>query len=397
MIKPVPSSELQHRMIRLREEMDRTGPDWDMVVLFSKINLFYFTGTMQDGMLLIPRNGDAIFWVRRSYDRALEESLFSPILSMESFRDAAAASGPTPEMVHMETEIVPIALLSRFRKYFPARDVKSADRQIAAVRAVKSAFELERMESSGRIHERVLEERAPALLREGISETMFASQLYPIMVEEGHHGIVRFGMFETEILLGQIAFGENSLYPTYFNGPGGSRGLCPAVPLLGDSKRTLKTGDLVFVDIGCGVDGYHTDKTMTYIFRDSLPEEAILAHEQCVQIQNRMAKMLRPGAVPSEIYSSVIDSSDPAFLENFMGYGGRPVKFLGHSIGLLIDELPVIAKGFDEPLTENMVFALEPKKGIKGVGMVGIENTFVVTPSGGRCITGTHPGLMLVE
>jgi len=397
MSKLVPSSELQHRMARFREEMDRTESDWELVVLFSKINLFYFTGTMQDGMLLIPRKGDAVFWVRRSYDRALEESLFSPILAMGSFRDAAAGSGPTPKIVHMETEIVPLALLSRFRKYFPVRDVKSADRQIAAVRAVKSPFELERMEASGRIHERVLEERAPALLQEGISESTFASQLYPVMVEEGHHGVVRFGMFDTELLLGQIGFGENSLYPTYFNGPGGSRGLCPAVPLLGDSKRTLKTGDLVFVDIGCGFDGYHTDKTMTYVFRESLPEEAILVHEQCVDIQNRMAKMLRPGAIPSEIYASVIDSLDSAFLENFMGYGGRPVKFLGHSIGLFIDELPVIAKGFDEPITENMVFALEPKKGIKGVGMVGIENTFVVTPSGGRCLTGSHPGLMLIE
>ena len=80
-----------------------------------------------------------------------------------------------------------------------------------------------------------------------------------------------------------------------------------------------------------------------------------------------------------------------------MGYGSRQVKFLGHGVGLTIDEIPVIAKGFDEPLVENMVFALEPKKGIKGIGMVGIENTFIVTPEGGKCITGCHPGLMLVK
>jgi Xaa-Pro aminopeptidase len=72
------------------------------------------------------------------------------------------------------------------------------------------------------------------------------------------------------------------------------------------------------------------------------------------------------------------------------------VKFLGHGIGLWIDEKPVIAKGFDEPLEEGMVFALEPKKGIRGVGLVGIENTFVVTPQGGRCITGDNPGLIPV-
>ena len=89
-----------------------------------------------------------------------------------------------------------------------------------------------------------------------------------------------------------------------------------------------------------------------------------------------------------------MEQLSPAFLENFMGMGGRQVKFLGHGIGLTIDEMPVIAQGFDEPLQENMVFAIEPKKGIKGVGMVGIENTFVVTATGGKCITGTNTGLI---
>jgi Xaa-Pro aminopeptidase len=87
---------------------------------------------------------------------------------------------------------------------------------------------------------------------------------------------------------------------------------------------------------------------------------------------------------------------DSEFLQNFMGFGNRKVKFLGHGVGLLIDELPVIAEGFDEPLEEGMVFALEPKKGIENIGMVGIENTFIVTAKGGECITGDNPGLIPV-
>jgi Xaa-Pro dipeptidase len=79
-----------------------------------------------------------------------------------------------------------------------------------------------------------------------------------------------------------------------------------------------------------------------------------------------------------------------------MGYGTRKAQFLGHGVGLLVDEIPVIARGFDEPLQEGMTIALEPKKGVKGVGMVGIENTFVVTPGGGRSITGRSPGLIPV-
>jgi Xaa-Pro dipeptidase len=109
-----------------------------------------------------------------------------------------------------------------------------------------------------------------------------------------------------------------------------------------------------------------------------------------------MAAMLRPGTAPSAIYEDVMEGLDAAFLENFMGFGGRRVKFLGHGVGLQIDELPIIARGFDEPMQEGMVFALEPKKGIAGVGMVGVENTFAVTPKGGRSLTGDHPGLMPV-
>jgi len=69
---------------------------------------------------------------------------------------------------------------------------------------------------------------------------------------------------------------------------------------------------------------------------------------------------------------------------------------LGHGIGLVVDEWPVIAEGFDEPLEQNMALAIEPKKGMPGVGMVGIENTFLVTTQGGRGLTGESPGLIPV-
>ena len=107
--------------------------------------------------------------------------------------------------------------------------------------------------------------------------------------------------------------------------------------------------------------------------------------------------MLKPGNIPEKIYESIMNDLSAEFQENFMGYGNRQVKFLGHGIGLTVDELPVLARKFTDPLEENMVFAVEPKKAIEGVGTVGIENTFVVTPDGGHCITGENPGLILVE
>ena len=392
----VPLKELNSRIERFRKQMDNDNPAWEIPAVFSKINLYYFTGTMQEGVLFIPRQNEAVFWVRRSYERAAEESLFPVIKPMESYRDAAVTMKNLPDTVYLEKEIVPIGMLQRFQKYFPFTVIEAADPQISKVRSIKSGYELALMEQSGKIHQRVTEELVPGLLREGMSELEFFTDLYSVLIHEGHHGVARFGMFDTESILGQIAFGESSIYPTSFNGPGGNYGISPAVPIHGSRNRKLRKGDLVFVDIGCGVEGYHTDKTMTYMFGESLNDEAIKIHLQCVEIQNNVAAMLKPGSIPSVIYNEILGVLDQGFLENFMGFGSRKVKFLGHGIGLTIDEMPVIANGFDEPIQEGMVFAVEPKKGIPHVGMVGIENTFIVTPSGGRNITGDHPGLIKV-
>ncbi len=393
-IKRTPKNELQNRMEQFKIIMEKTYPEWDITVIFSKINQYYFTGTMQDGMLIIPRDDEPTFWVRRSYERALNESLFNNIKPMNSYRDAAGNIDKNIETIYLETEVVPIALYNRFQKYFPFKNYKSLDKVIATVRAVKSQYELSLMRKAGKIHEHVLEDIVPGILKDGMSEAELAADLFKVMINEGHHGITRFGMFDTEIILGQIGFGESSIYPSYFNGPGGNYGMSPSVPLIGSRDRKLKSGDLVFIDAGCGYDGYNTDKTMTYMFKKSLPEYAIEIHIQCVEIQNEIVKMLKPGAIPSEIYNKIMNNLDTEFLENFMGYGNRRVNFLGHGIGLLIDEIPIIANGFNEPLKEGMVLAIEPKKGIKNIGMVGIENTYIVTPKGGECITGNNPGLI---
>ncbi len=393
----IPVSELKFRMARFCQIMDQQQPEWEMAVVFSKINLLYFTGSMADGMLIVERGKDAILWARKSYERTSRESEFENIKPIGSYRDAAESYSVLPKNVYLETEFVPLAAYQRFQKHFPFESFKSLDFQIAQTRSVKSNWEIKYLEEAGAIHRRILEDIVPTMLKEGMAETDLAAELYHVMVKEGHHGTARFGMHDTEIVVAQLGFGESSLYPTNFDGPGGNRGLNAAVPSLGNRNRKLKKGDLVFVDMGLGVNGYHSDKTMTYMFGEKLPIEVINIHKQCVDIQNRVAEMLIPGNVPEVIYESIINDLPPEFQQNFMGFGNRQVKFIGHGIGLTVDEMPVLAKGFKDPLVENMVFAVEPKKGIEGIGMVGIENTFIVTPNGGRSITGNNPGLILVE
>jgi Xaa-Pro aminopeptidase len=391
----VPLTELDDRLKRFRARMDKTQPGWELTAIVSKIPLYYFTGTMPDGLLLIPQDGDAVFWVRQSYERAIDESLFPHIRKMKSYRDIAAEMRTLPQTIYLETEQVPVAQLQRLQKHLRFRDVKAVDEQVGPVRARKSPYELALMERAGEIHRHVLEDLVPGMLTEGIDEVTFGCDLYSLMVKEGHQGIIRFGMFN-EMLLGQIGFGTSSICPICVDTPGGVSGMHPSVPQMGCRTRFLKKGDLVVIDIGCGYNGYQTDKTLSYMFGRPIPDTALQEHFRCVEIQDTMASMLKPGAIPSEIYRTVMAGLEPAFLTNFMGFGDRRVKFLGHGIGLWIDETPVIAEGFDEPLEEGMVFALEPKKGIPDVGLVGIENTFVVTPQGGRSLTGRSKGLIEV-
>ncbi|MGE5615155.1 MAG: M24 family metallopeptidase [Bacillota bacterium] len=392
----VPLSELDARLKRFREIMDEREPEWEIAFVISKVNQYYFTGTMQDGLLFIPRDGEAVYFVRRSYERAVDESLFRDIRPMESYRDAAAVLGKLPATIYLEAEIVPLAMFGRLKKYFSFSAFRSLDACIMRARSVKSRYELDLITKAGEIHRKVLEERVPSFLRENMTEQELTAIVLLALMEEGHQGVARFGMFDTEMALGHVAFGESSLYPTYFNGPGGNYGLSPAVQLMGSRERRLKSGDLVFIDTGCGFEGYHSDRTMTYVFGKALPGHAVEIHEKCLDIQRRIVEMLKPGETPSNIYNTIMKSINEDYLPNFMGYGSRRVKFLGHGIGLQVDELPVIADGFDEPLQEGMVLAVEPKAGVEGIGMVGIENTFIVTPKGGKCITGSHPGLMPV-
>jgi len=80
-----------------------------------------------------------------------------------------------------------------------------------------------------------------------------------------------------------------------------------------------------------------------------------------------------------------------------MGFGEGQVKFVGHGLGLEIDEFPLIAPGFVQELAEGMVIALEPKFVFPGKGVVGLEDDYLVTPSGVERLTLTDQVLMKLE
>ena len=202
-------------------------------------------------------------------------------------------------------------------------------------------------------------------------------------------GISRFNQPIAEDVLGAASFGENGLLQVGNDSPTGIAGTCPAMKSLGSSERRLREGDVVLVDFPSGWRGYHTDKSIAFFYgalnEHPQGDRIRAAREQCVFLEREAAAMLRPGAVPAEIYEKICACVDPAFREGFM----NGCKFIGHSIGLTMDESPVLARGFKDPVCAGMTFAIEPKIAIEGVGLVGCENTYEVVENGpARSLTG---------
>lgn len=387
-LRPVPASELEARLERFRRAMDAAHPGWEMAALNHKVAMYYFTGTIQEGVLLI-RPQDAVFWVRRSFERACNESHFSDIRPMHSFREAAAFYGSAPKVMYVETKKATLDWERMLHKYFAFEELGSFDSVLQDLRMVKSEYELKQMEQSGAIHETVLDIVAPKLIHGGISEAQLAIALYSEMVQRGSHGTARFNQALGEEAVGIASFGKSGLVRTGFDGPGGTDGTCIAVQSIGNAFRKLQPGRLVYLDIPCGFDGYHTDKTVVYYYGDLAKDEQskhlMEAQQRCLELEQEVVRLMVPGEPIENLYLRTMDKFDNIYGDAFMNGG----KFLGHSIGLVMDEAPAIAKGFKQPLQPGMTFAVEPKIALPGLGMVGTENTYVVTENGARSLTGS--------
>lgn len=387
--------EIEERIKRLYDTIQEQNQEWDAAAVVGRVNQFYLTGTMQDGLFLLKRDGSYAHFVRKSYARAQDECLV-PLYPMNSYRDIIRFLDSKADKLYIDKDVATITVMERVQKAFGTEMFLPLDRILQQTRAVKSEHELELIRHSGKLHAKLLNEVVPSLLREGMDEASLTARIYPEMIALGYHGVSRFAMYQTEMIVGQIAFGENSIYPTSFDGPGGMKGMSAAVPIIGDRERKLRCGDIVFVDIGFGFGGYHSDRTQIYMFREEPTKELRRLHRRCLDIERRAAAMLKPGVLASDVYRDTVLQEDAEFLENFMGVGKDAVRFLGHGVGACIDEYPVLAPGFDVPLQKNMVLALEPKKSLPGIGIVGVEDTYIVTENGGECITGGEKDIIVV-
>jgi len=386
----IPEKEIEKRITSLQTKLGENNLPGCLIQ--DKINIFYYSGTMQNGALFIPESGDPVFFIRRSLEMGKQESPLKNLIQFKRFKDippVIIAYGYDFSRLGIDENTTPLLLFKMLKKALPDTTFSDISFALTEIRSVKSAYEIAQIREAGSRHEKIYA-IIPDLIHEGMTEWELGTLIVCEMLKSGGMGITRMGGFNSELFGGNICFGESGNHPSAFDGPGGINSQSPAFPLLGGDKK-LKSGDIIYIDTGFGYNGYYTDKTR--IFSIGKPQqEAMDAHETCLVIQKKIQELLKPGELPSRIFEQIYDEIivPENFESNFMGFGGNQVRFLGHGIGLVIDEFPAIAKKISYPLKENMVIAIEPKKGIKSIGLVGIENTFQVTPEGGKRLT---PGL----
>lgn len=399
----IPAQELASRWDKCRALLKRFIPQSQGILIFSRLNIYYFSGSFTSGVLWIPLEGAPILFSRRGIERAKIETPLEHIYTFNSYRDLDTIlkdlSLPLPKLVAAEMNGLSWALSRSLMKHLPNQHFVSADKIIGMTRAKKSEWELNILRQAGSRHGRCLTELLPQHLYEGISELEICHKISELFFSQGHLGILRMENYGEEVFLGHISVGESANYPSVFNGPVGLKGVHPSAPYMGSADVKWTKDKPLIIDNGFTLDGYMTDKTQVYWLDDKkyIPADALRAHEFCITLQNKIAQLLKPGTLPSEIWQqSLSEVEKSTWSGGFMGHGKNKVFFVGHGIGLAVDEYPVLAKGFDFPLEKGMTLAVEPKIGIPGFGMVGVENTFEVTTKGGKCLTGENYDIIVI-
>jgi len=403
-LERLPETEMTARQETCRRLLAEIAPEAGGLLVFSRLAIYYLTGTWANGVFWLPVAGQPVLLCRKGRERALLESPMVSVLAFRSYRDlpglCADAGSPFSPVVAAEQSglswNLAVMLTSRLAdvRFVPG------DAVLTRAQAVKSAWELAKIRLCGARHAIGLRETIPARIRPGMTEQEISHQCWSAFFELGDMGPLRMGNPGEEIFLGHIAAGDSGNYPSVFNGPVGLRGEHPALPFGGYAGTVWQEGQILTLDIGFALEGYQTDKTQVYFAgpAEAMPEDVRRSHAFCIRVQQVAAEALRPGTLPSKLYADAVAMAEKeGFAAGFMGLGGNKVHFLGHGIGLTIDGWPVLAKGFDVPLEAGMTLALEPKIGIPDVGMVGVENTFEVTPDGGVSLTGDAFDILCVE
>lgn len=384
--------EYAGRLDRLQERLEAL--DLDGALLTHPIDIYYFSGTRQNGVLWVPRSGDARLLARKSLARAMKETTAVAVVPFPSSREFAATLPAGIHRVGLTFDVLPHQQYQYYGKLLPTCEFADISAAVRELRSVKSAGELTIMRRGAERLCGVFAE-IPAFLHKGMREVDLAAEFEMRLRKAGGEGYVRMRAFNQELFLGLAVAGDSACTPGFFDGAVTGPGMSSAAPH-GASTAEIGENMPIMVDYTGIFNGYILDMTRMFVIGDLAPELQE-AFETALAIQRAMSQGLRPGTIAAELFEQAATLAGQAGLgDRFMGAPGEQARFVGHGVGLELDELPVLAKGFNVPLQLGQTIAIEPKFVFPGQGVVGIENTFVVGTAGGERLTGLADDLVRI-
>lgn len=369
--------ELKLRRDKIRALMAQQ--EIDAALITCNVNLIYTYGRVVSGYLYLPLNAPARLFIKRPNN--IEGEHIHPIRKPEQLPDLLKECGlPLPAKLMLEGDELSFTEYSRLASCFPETEVVSCGTTlIRQARSVKTPMEIEMFRRSGAAHSKAYEQ-IPSVYQSGMTDRQLSIEIERLMRLEGCLGIFRVFGQSMEIFMGSLLAGDNATAPSPYDFALGGEGLDPSLPG-GVNGTLLQAGQSLMVDLGGNFNGYMGDMSRVFSV-GKLPEKAYAAHQTCLEIQEAVTAMAKPGTVCEDLYNTAIEMVTKAgFADYFMGVDQK-AKFIGHGIGLEINEMPVLAPRMKQELEPGMVFALEPKIVLPGIGPVGIENSWAVTADG---------------
>jgi len=391
-----PESELKSRIQRFQDSLRGQGVDGALIC--QNVDLFYFAGTVQESFLFIPQQGEPTLMVKKSYARATRESALSNIILLEKVRHIPGVlrDGGFGHIgtIGLELDVLPTNYYFHFQSLFSRSQFTDVSRLILKVRSVKSDYEIRQIRKAVKITDEVMD-WAREIIREGMTELEIDGLLFSQARKKGHQGRLRIRGWNQEMFHCHILSGKKGAYSSFCTSPVCGEGPNPAIAQ-GAGAQRVRRGEPIYIDFGVGINGYVSDETRT--FSIGKPHRLFLrGFEALLEIKRDMEHSAGPGVSGRAIYRRAVELARASGFEDyFMGHGEGRVPFVGHGIGLEIDELPLLGMGISTRLEEGMVFAFEPKLVFPGKGVVGVEDVYLVSSHGVERLTLTGDQLVIL-
>ena len=369
-------NELELKWRRIQQAMRQEEADGCLLTM--NMNLYYVSGQVFNGYFYLPAEGRPYWFVKRLTIPETNQVhvIRKPEQIPDFFRDLNLAM---PRKLLLEADELSYNEYIRLQHVFRAEATGNASALIRHIRMIKTPWEIEQMRISARKHEAVYRE-IPACYRPGRRDIELQIEIEKRMRVHGSLGYFRAFGSNMDIFMGSLLAGENAGEPSPFDFALGGTGMHASGPL-GANGTLLREGTTVMADMSGNYTAYQTDMTRVFSI-GKLPDRAYRVHRVALEIQARMERAAKPGVPCAELYRDALAMAGQEGLEDcFMGTRFQ-AKFVGHGVGLEINELPVLTTRSKDILQPGMTFAFEPKFVLAGIGAVGIENTFLVTDSG---------------